>query len=146
MVGLSPARLKELGLPERLYEAVAAARGLRQREARRRQLQFIGRLMREVDPVPIEAQLERWLDAPIAEKARMASVERWRERLIVDADALERLCAEVPRADRLRLASLVSRATDECVRGAPPHAYRELFRELNALLAADDPPLAPARP
>jgi ribosome-associated protein len=99
-------------------------------------MQFIGRLMRDVDPLPIQARLEQWEGAPNAEKARLTHVERWRTRLLSEADALDRLCVENPRADRPRLEALVTRVRDERAHGQPPHAYRELFRALNALLAA----------
>lgn len=138
LVGLSPSRLAALALPERLADAVAAAGRLTRREARRRQLQYIGRLMRDVDPAPIEARLAQWSVAPHAEKVRLAAVERWRERLLVEPDAIDELRAASPRMDRPRLAALAARAAAERARGAPPHAYRELFRELNALLASAD--------
>jgi len=134
LVGLSSVRLQALELPDKLFEAVSEAQRLTQREARRRQLQFIGRLMREVDPAPIEAQLARWREPGNAEKARVAAAERWRERVLHEVGALDRLCEQVPRADRTRLAALVARTTEERAHGSPPHAYRELFRELNALL------------
>jgi ribosome-associated protein len=136
MVLLTPARLAALALPERLADAILQARHITRWEARRRQMQFIGRLMRDVDPLPIQARLEQWAGAPDAEKARLAHVERWRTRLLSEADALDRLCAESVRADRPRLASLVARIRDERAHGEPPHAYRELFRALNALFAA----------
>ena len=136
MVRLTPARLAALALPERLADAITEARQITRWEARRRQMQFIGRLMRDVDPLPIQARIEQWEGAPNAEKARLAHVERWRTRLLSEGDALDRLCAEHPRADRPRLESLVTRVRDERAHGQPPHAYRELFRTLNALLAA----------
>ena len=135
MVRLTPARLAALALPERLADAIAEARHITKWEARRRQMQFIGRLMRDVDPLPIQARLEQWAGAPNAEKARLANVERWRTRLSSDADALGRLCADNASADRPRLAALVARVRDERARAQPPHAYRELFRILNALFA-----------
>ena len=135
LVGLTPARLAALALPERLADAVTEARQITKWEARRRQMQFIGRLMRDVDPLPIQAQLDRWEGAPNAEKARLANVERWRTRLLSDAEALDRLCVEHSAADRPRLAALVSRVHDERAHAQPPHAYRELFRMLNALLS-----------
>jgi len=97
-------------------------------------MQFIGRLMREIDPAPIEAQLARWREPGNAEKARIAAAERWRSRLLVEAGALEELCRQVPRADRRQLSVLATRAADERAHGTRPHAYRELFRVLNALL------------
>src|ERR1700681_3489582 len=136
MVLLTPARLAALALPERLADAILQARHITRWEARRRQMQFIGRLMRDVDPLPIQARLEQWAGAPAAEKARLAHVERWRTRLLSEGDALDRLCAENARADRPRLAALVARIRDERAHGKPPHAYRELFRTLNALFAA----------
>jgi ribosome-associated protein len=136
MVLLTPARLAALALPERLADAILQARHITRWEARRRQMQFIGRLMRDVDPLPIRATLEQWAGAPDAEKARLAHVERWRTRLLSEGDALDRLCAENARADRPRLAALVARIHNERAHGEPPHAYRELFRTLNALFAA----------
>jgi ribosome-associated protein len=135
LVQLSAPRLSELGLPERLADAIEQARGIRKHEARRRQMQYIGRLMRDVDPEPIRARLAQWGTAPAAEKARLAAVERWRERLLADSAALDQLCATAPHADRARLSALVLRVQGERARAAPPHAFRELFRVLNTLLS-----------
>src|SRR5262249_55931118 len=110
LVGLSSARLQALALPDKLFEAVSEAQRLTQREARRRQLQFMGRLMGGVDPGPIEAQLARWREPGNADKARVAAAERWRERLLDEVGALDRLCEQVPRADRPRLETLIARA------------------------------------
>jgi ribosome-associated protein len=130
---LNPERLSALGLPERLVDAIAMARKLTGHEARRRQMQYVGRLMRDVDAQPIEAQLARWAEAPNAEKARLAAVERWREQLLEGGESLDLLCTQYPGADRPLLARLVVRATAERRSGTPPHAYRDLFRVLNAL-------------
>lgn len=136
LVGLSLPRLASLALPERLADAITEARTITRWEARRRQMQFIGRLMRDVDPNPIQARLDQWAGAPNEEKARMANVERWRIRLMSDAGALDLFCAENRAADRPRLEALLSRARAERAGMQPPHAYRELFRMLNELLAA----------
>jgi ribosome-associated protein len=132
---LSAERLAALGLPERLADAIATARTLTGHEARRRQMQYVGRLMREVDPQPIEAQLAQWAQAPNSQKARLAVAERWRERLLCEPDALDLLCTQWPAADRSLLAGLAARAASERSSGSPPHAFRALFRALNALLA-----------
>lgn len=134
LLELRPARLAELDLPERLVEALAAAQRIKSREAHRRQLQFIGRLMREVDPGPIRTRLAQWADAANADKARLHAAERWRERLLFEASALELLCAERPGADRRALSSLIAAVRAERTHGQPPRAYRELFRALSALL------------
>ncbi|HTS23794.1 MAG TPA: ribosome biogenesis factor YjgA [Casimicrobiaceae bacterium] len=135
LLELSPARRAELGLPERLLDALEAAGRITRHEARRRQLQFIGRLMRDVDPAPIRERLAQWAAAPNAEKARLHAVERWRERLLAERDALDGLCAEQPTADRDRLAALIEAAHAERARAQPPRAYRELYRALNRLFA-----------
>jgi ribosome-associated protein len=57
LVGLSPARLQRIDLPERLREQVEAARRIKSREGLRRQLQYIGRLMRAADAESIRAEL-----------------------------------------------------------------------------------------
>jgi ribosome-associated protein len=135
LIDLDGARIAELDLPEQLVEALYAARRITQHEARRRQLQFIGRLMREIDPEPIRDRLRQWTDAPNAEKARLHRVEQWRERLLAERGALERLCDEQPDADRQRLAALIDEVHAERAHGDPPRAYRELYRSLNRLFS-----------
>lgn len=73
LVELDVARLATLDLPENLVDAIALARTLRKHEARRRQLQYIGRLMRDVDPAPIRAALAEWSRAKGARARRVAS-------------------------------------------------------------------------
>jgi ribosome-associated protein len=136
LLNVGSARRAELDLPERLVDALDAAQRITQREARRRQLQFIGRLMRDIDAVPIRTRLAQWADAPNAEKARLHALERWRERLLAEGDALDRLCAKHPAADRARLAALVDAVHAERAHGQPPRAYRELFRALTVVLGA----------
>jgi ribosome-associated protein len=136
LLDLDAVRIAELDLPEQLVEALQAARRITQHEARRRQLQFIGRLMREVDPEPIRERLQAWADAPNAEKARMHLVERWRERLLADRTALDRLCEERPGADRGELAVLIEHVHAERSRSEPARAFRELYRSLNRLFSA----------
>jgi ribosome-associated protein len=98
-------------------------------------MQFIGRLMREVEAAPIQARLAEWSDAPRREKARLQATERWRARLLADGGALDELCTEFPAADRAAFARLVELARREQSRGGPPRAYRELFRELGTLVS-----------
>lgn len=137
LLGLTPARLTELDLPDRLIDALDAARRITQREAKRRQVQYIGRLMRQVDPGPIRAKLAQWSAGPNAEKARLHAVERWRERLLSEPDALDRLCGERPDTDRAQLAALLAAAHAEREAGRPPRARRKLYRVLNALLGQE---------
>jgi ribosome-associated protein len=131
--GRFAALAREAELSERLVDAVSAARSITAWGARKRQLQFIGKLMREVDPEPIRRRLDLWAHGHDVDAERQHALERWRERLMTEPDGVEALAAEFPRADRGRLRSLVERARVERGRGSPPRAYRELFRALKAL-------------
>jgi ribosome-associated protein len=142
LVGLDPrhleAMLHEIELPDRLREAIVEARGITAHGGRKRQLQYIGKLMREVDAEPITRWLDRLAHGQQQDAARLHRVERWRDQLLADADALDALMAEHPTLDRPRLRALIAKARDERARGAAPHAYRDLFRALKDVLDHDD--------
>jgi ribosome-associated protein len=93
LVDVEPRRLAELGLPETLADAIGQARRITAHEGRRRQMQYVGRLMRGVDPEPIRAALDRWNQVPRAEKERFAALEAWRTRLLEDPSAIDRFVA-----------------------------------------------------
>lgn len=135
LVGLEAQRLAALGLPERLIDAIRAARNITKHEARRRQMQFIGRLMREVDPEPIRAALSAVERIPRVERARFAAAEDWRDRLMSEPDALQAFLAAQPLCDAALLRDLVDKARAERARGGPPHKYRALFRFISSTLA-----------
>lgn len=136
LVALDPARLAALSLPERLADAVHDARNTRSHEGRRRQLQYVGKLMRDIDAEPIRLALERIAQGKPTDQAEVTAAERWRDTLLRDDDALSRLLQEFPEANRTAFATLVREARQERARGGPPHRYRELFRRLKALAAA----------
>jgi len=128
LVALEPAKLAELELPERLVDAISLARSITKHEARRRQMQYLGRLMRDVDPDPIRAALERFESMPRAERARFAAAERWRDRLLAEDAASAEFLAAHPDVDAGELAALVRDARAERGGGRPPHKFRALFR------------------
>jgi ribosome-associated protein len=103
-------------------------------EARRRQLQYVGRLMRDVDAAPIRAALERLASTPRAQRVAFAAAERWRDRLLADDLALTEFVAEHPAVDRGALADLVRESRDERASGRPPHKFRALFRRVAAAI------------
>ena len=134
LVELAEDRLASLDLPERLRDAVEAARRISAHGAKRRQLQYIGKIMRKVDSEPIRAALDR-LRAPAARfAAEHRRAEAWRDRLLADDAALAELAAEYPAADVARLGSLVRSASRERSAGQPPRSYRALFQALRALI------------
>jgi ribosome-associated protein len=139
LIELQPRRLADLAtevdLPERLVEAIAEARTITAWGGRKRALQYVGKLMREIDPDPIRRRLDAWARGHHEDAAHQHALERWRERLLAEPDALDALAIGHPTLDRSRFRALIAKARLEHERGAPPHAYRELFRELKALVA-----------
>jgi ribosome-associated protein len=134
LVALDPKRLASLDLPERLVDAIALARALTRHEARRRQMQYVGRLMRDIDPAPLRDALAAWALGPQRERDRFALVERWRDRLLAEPDGVESFVAAYPAAPRAALTALAADARAERVRGAPPRESRALFRELKRII------------
>jgi ribosome-associated protein len=130
LVKLPAARLEKLDLPEALREAVSDARRFNAREALRRQMQYIGRLMRDVDAAHIAEQLAAWRGASDQETARQHQLERWREKLLASDEALTEWLAEHPGSDSQRLRTLIRNARQEAAQGKPPKSGRELFRLL----------------
>ncbi len=128
LVELSAAQLATVPLPEGLRAAVLEAQRIRSREGRRRQLQYIGRLMREADPAPIRARLAAWDGQSRAATAAHHRVERWRLRLLDDDAALTEFAREHPREDLQRLRACVREARKERTAGGEPRHFRALFR------------------
>lgn len=134
LIGLSPAQLGEIDLPPPLLDAVLAARSIRQRGALRRQRQYIGKLMRSVDPEPIRRALGRIQQRGRSAAAQLHRLEALRDALVEDGDtAIGLVTKQYPSADRQHLRQLARKAREEQLRNAPPHASRALFRYLRDL-------------
>ena len=136
LVELSEQQLASIDLPERLRDAVMDAREITKFEARRRQLQYIGKLMRAVDPEPIRRKLALRKAASQTHTARLHLIERWRERLLDDEAALSELLTEQPQADAARLRLLIRNVQREREAGQPPKSFRALYRLLDETLPA----------
>jgi ribosome-associated protein len=136
LVALPETQLARMELESVLFQAVVEAKRITSHEARRRQLQYIGRLMREVDPAPIRARLAAIEGSSAQATAAHRRLESWRERLLSDDAALTAFAAEHPRADLQEIRVLIRNARKEQKEGKPPRAYRELFRSLKAIESA----------
>lgn len=134
LVALNPAQLEQLGLAEKLRDAVIEARKLKKNEARRRQMQYIGRLMRGIEAAPIRQRLDSLLGPQKQHQAWLNLIERWRERLLQDEAGLGEFRDFYPQADLQLLCILVGDAKREALLSLPPKNYRELFRELCKLI------------
>lgn len=138
LVNLSKEQLAELDLPETLRDAVREMKRIHKFGAQRRQMQYIGRLMRETDPAPIIAKLEVWSGKSHQHIAWLHRVERWRDRLLEDETALTELLADHPEADTQRLRALIRNALKEKELNKPPKSYREIFQALRKVLPERD--------
>jgi ribosome-associated protein len=142
LVDLPKDALARVPLPEDLEEAVREARSISDFEGRRRQMQYIGKLMRQVDPAPIEAAMDEIRGVSHAATQRLHQLEQWRERLLGDEAALETF------ADRYlhdavaigALRSLVRLARKERESSRPPRHQRALFQQLRMVMEAGDAP------
>jgi ribosome-associated protein len=121
-----------------LRAAVEEMRRLKAREARRRQLQYIGRLMRAEDADAIAQAVAEAEAGSAAAKRRLHLLERWRERLLGEGDsALAAFLDAHPDADRQHLRQLIRRARFELDQGRPPAASRKLFRYLRRITGGE---------
>jgi ribosome-associated protein len=144
LIDLPKDKLLKLALPEALFDAVVEAKRLTANGATRRQLQYIGRLMRDTDSAPIVEQLSRWEGKHDEENARFHLLERWRDRLIGDSGSsvLQELVSLYPQIDIQLVRTLIRNAQKETLANKPPKSSRELFKLLReaseAKHAADD--------
>ncbi len=135
LVGLSERQLS--GIPisdEGLLQAIREARGIRSNSARRRHLQFIGKLMRDIDPGPIERALEDMDQQRRQDREAFHQLEQLRDRLLAEgSEGVERIMLRWPRADRQQLRRLLLQHQRELANNRPPAASRKLFRYLKEL-------------
>ena len=134
LVKLSPEQLARIEMPESLREAILDCRRFTKHEAVRRQMQYIGRIMRDLDAGPIADQLSQMLAPSKAQTAVFHRAEHWRTQILAEPDAVARFVREFPEADPHRLRELAEDAREEKRTSKPLRSYRELFHVLNALL------------
>jgi ribosome-associated protein len=113
-----------------LREAIVEAQRIRQHGGKKRQMQYIGRLMRGVDAAPVREKLASWRGLSTDAKASLHRVERWRDRLLEDETAVGEFVAAFPHSDLQHLRSLLRAIRKERELNKPPRQYRELFRVL----------------
>jgi ribosome-associated protein len=131
LVELPQHKLNKIPLEEDLKEAITLARRIKERGGHKRQLQYIGKLLRIADAEPILAALHKLEIEHAQENARLHRLEQWRDRLLKEGDsALGELLAQQPDADRQQLRQLLRSAQKEREQNKPPKSARELFKFL----------------
>ncbi|OLQ80449.1 hypothetical protein BIT28_17110 [Photobacterium proteolyticum] len=137
LVELKPNALAKIPLDEDLLEAVKDAQRFKN-EARRRQLQRIGKLMRQVDVEPIQAALDMLRNKHSQATVALKKLEQKRDKLIENGDSMiNAIMVDHPDADRQRLRQLVRQANKEKAQNKPAKAYREIFQYLKTLYLED---------
>ncbi len=135
LVALPEDRLARLRLPDTLRDAVIEARRMNQRGARRRQLQYVGRLMREVDAHDLREQLEASRAGSLMESGLLHRAERWRERMLSNDAEISEFVRAFPGADVQKLRTILRNTKQEAAAGKPPRFYRALFREIRETMS-----------
>lgn len=126
-------RVKRTPMPEELRDAILMAQSITDHGGRRRQLQFVGKMMRKLDDeevAVIQRTIESWKGMSKAETAALHALERRREKLLADDNALTQLLEEHPELDVQQLRTLIRNARKEQAENKPPKAYREIFQIL----------------
>lgn len=146
LVGLPDAKLRQLPLAERLYDAIREAQRITSHEGRRRQLQYVGKLMREAHVEPIQAMLAEWDGESMEQIAAFHQLELWRDRLLASDEHFTGFMDLYPHAQAQPLRALIRGARKEqaanaaLLPGREPQRkhYRALFQEIKRLQAAPD--------
>ena len=134
LADLNKDQLKELDLSESLRDAINEVKKMTKFGAINRQMQYIGRLMRDVETAPIIAKLEVWNGTSKQHITWLHQVENWRDRLLAEPDALTELLAAYPQSDAQRLRALIRNALKEKELAKPLKSFRELFQVLREII------------
>jgi ribosome-associated protein len=129
-------RVKRVAMPEDVLEAILICQQITDHEGRRRQMQYVGKKMRtlESDEVAvIQTAIDSWHGSSKSETAALHAIERQRDRLLADDNALTVLREKHPELDIQHVRNLIRNARKEQAEQKPPKAYREIFQLLKSL-------------
>jgi len=138
LLALPESRWEPLALPEILYDALKAAKKITNFEGKRRQMQYIGKLMRKIDPEPIREAVAAFKLGHAQDSLRLHQSERWRELLLADDAALQQFIDEHVNVDIQQLRNLV-RAARKDAANEPEKRSGRAYRELFQLIKASEP-------
>jgi ribosome-associated protein len=134
LLTLSKEQIREIDIPEEVLDALNLARTIKSREGLRRQVQFIGSLMRKIDTDPIQQAVDQIEQGAYKKALEFQETEQWRDELIAGNDELlEEILENHINADRQQLSQLVRNAVKEAENNKPPKSSRALFRYLREI-------------
>lgn len=131
---LSDQTIKKIGLPEDLLQAIKDYKKITSNGATKRQAQYIGRLMRDIDPEPIRDFLAKLSGDNQAHNAFLQRVEQMRTRLLENDDALTKFMGDYPHADASMLRTLIRNTRKEQEQNKPPKNFRALYQEIKTVM------------
>ena len=134
MISLPKDKLDKLDLPETLRDAINAAKRITAHGGLRRQMQYIGRLMRIIDAEPVAVQLEKWRNHHSDENAAFHQMEQLRSRLLADDISLTQFISDYPNADAQQVRTLVRNARKEAQLQQAPKSTRALFKLIRSII------------
>jgi ribosome-associated protein len=131
-------RLDKLQIDERLRDAIDELRRTRSFEGKRRQIQYIGKLMKHENPEPLREAVASFRVGSATDTLALHQAEYWRDQLLAGDDALANWVKEYPATDVQQLRSLVRAARKEKLEPGERHgrAYRDLFKRVKEQLQA----------
>lgn len=134
LLALPSQELKRLQLPENLEVAIIDGKSIKQHGARQRHLQFIGKIMRQLDSVDLLVKIDNAIQHAAHSRLANPTTEKcltWSKRYLYDADdCFNELIAAFPGLDRQRVLQFSRQAKKEISKGKPPHAERGLYQYL----------------
>jgi len=136
LIAESRDRVKRVPMPEDVRDAILECQQIKDHEGRRRQTQYVGKKMRTLEPheiAEIQKTLDSWRGLSKADTAAMHALERHRDRLLKDDNALTELLAQHPELDVQHIRTLIRNGRKEQAENKPPKAYREIFQLLKQL-------------
>ena len=134
LVELSKDALNKTPMSEDLHDAIKEYKRLPSHGARRRQMQLIGKIMRNEDTAPIIEKLKQLKGSSTAATALLHRIERYRNEMIAKDEAITQFLGDFPTVNAQPLRTLVRNARKEAEQGKPPKAFRELFQLIKTAL------------
>jgi ribosome-associated protein len=137
---LSADALKAIDMPEVLRDAIEQYRRTKSHEGRRRQMQYVGKLMHRADEDALREAVAAATLGTAQNALALHEAESWRAELIANDDAMTRWLNEHPQTDTQELRSLVRQARKDAAGLAPearqPKSFRDLFQYIKPMLSA----------
>lgn len=138
IVALGPELVRKSGLNDKFIDAVLEAQNIKKHEAKRRQIQYLGKIMRELDAEPILRFIENVELGNKDDAKKFHQLEKWRDSLVAgNFELIDDLAEKYPLIDRQRILQLARNAKKEISSGKPPKSSRALFKALRELEESD---------